>query len=58
MRLLKEKDDEELKALVQEYEDEGDGMDEEENFAWYELRDKNTYFVLNTKNKVRYVEND
>ena len=43
--------------MVEEYNSEDDD-EEEENFAWYDLRDKNTYFVLNTMNKNTYKKDD
>jgi hypothetical protein len=52
MMLLREQDEAELEKLVEEFNSDED--DEEENFAWYDLRDKDTYFCLGTMNKHGY----
>ena len=52
MKLLREQDEAELEKLVEEFHSDED--DEEENFAWYDLRDKDTYFCLGTLNKHGY----
>jgi hypothetical protein len=57
MKLLKEQDEAEWANLVKEYDSEDDESDEE-NFAWYELRDKDTYFVLNTMAKTVFKKDD
>ena len=61
MKLLKEQDEEELKNLIQEINGSGSSggeSDEEENFAWYDINDRDTYFVLTTMSKHVYQKND
>ena len=58
MKILKEQDTKDLKNLVSEFQCEEDDEDEEENFVWYELRDKDTYFSLTCLDKTRYQKDD
>jgi len=61
MKILKEQDEEELKKLIQEINGSGSSSadsDEEENFAWYDINDRDTYFVLTTMSKHVYQIND
>ena len=53
MRLLKEQDAAELAMLEKEYNC-SDSDEEEENFAWYDINDRDTYFVLTTMNRLVY----
>ena len=55
--ILKEKEQEEVTKAFEEYNNTSDD-DEEENFAWYDINDKDSYFVLNTQNKLVYKEDD
>ena len=43
---------------MSEFQCEEDDEDEEENFVWYELRDKDTYFTLTCCDKNRYQKDD
>jgi hypothetical protein len=55
MKLLKEQDDAEWDRMQAEYaNDNSDDEDEEEDFAWYDINDKDTYFVLTTMTKTVY----
>jgi hypothetical protein len=56
MKLLREQDEAELEKLVEEFHSDED--DEEENFAWFDLRDKDTYFCLGTLNKHGYKQDN
>ena len=55
--LLKEKEEEAITKAFSEFNNSSDD-DEEENFAWYDINDKDTYFVLNTQNKLVYKADD
>lgn len=57
MRLLKEQDAAELAMLEKEYNC-SDSDEEEENFAWYDINDRDTYFVLATMNRLVYQKDD
>ena len=50
MKVLKEQDEAELRALVREIDSSDDDENEEENFAWYDINDKDNYFVYTTMN--------
>lgn len=59
MKLFKEQDEEELKKLIAEVNGSESGdTDEEENFVWYDINDRDTYFVLNTMSKNVYKKHD
>jgi len=47
-----------LQQFAEEFADLDDEDDEEENFAWYDLDDKDTYFALTTCNKQCYKKDD
>ena len=53
MKLLKEQNDEEWSKMTDEY-NSSEEEDDEENYAWYNDHDQNTYFVLCTKYKNTY----
>ena len=53
MKILKEQDDSEWAKMTEEY-NSSEEEDDEENFAWYDHKDNETYFVLCTKYKNIY----
>ena len=53
MKILKEQDDFEWAKMTEEY-NSSEEEDDEENFAWYDHKDNETYFVLCTKYKNIY----
>lgn len=55
MKVLKEQDEAEWQKLIEEF-NSSDSDDEEEDFAWYDMEDKDTYFVLTTLNKIVYLK--
>jgi hypothetical protein len=55
--LQKENDEEERKAALRELNEDKAG-DWEENFAWYDLRDKDQFFVLHTGDNNCYKKGD
>lgn len=48
MSLLKLQDETEWAKMVEDVNNDTDEDDEEENFAWYNINDADTYFVLTT----------
>jgi len=50
MKMLKVFDEGELDELVKEIDSSDEDEYEEENFSWYDINDKETYFVLTTMN--------
>lgn len=58
MTLLKIQDETEWAKLVEDVNDDSDEDDEEENFAWYNINDADTYFVLTTMTKQVYKKDD
>lgn len=53
MKILKEQDEDEWNKMTEEY-NSSEEEDDEENFAWYNHTDDQTYFVLCTKHKNVY----
>jgi hypothetical protein len=58
MTLLKLQDETEWAKMVEDVNDDSDEDDEEENFAWYNINDVDTYFVLCTMTKQVYNKDD
>lgn len=56
MKFLREQDDQEWKNLIKDLKNEEDD-EEEENFAWYDINDKDQYFMLTTMQKVAFKKN-
>ena len=47
-----------MRALVKEIDSSDDDENEEENFVWYDINDRDNYFVLTTLNQHVYREGD
>ena len=58
MKMLKVFDEGELNELVKEIDSSDEDEYEEENFSWYDINDKDTYFVLTTMNQQMYHKDD